>query len=246
MKKIQPKNIAQIEADKELAKVMQGEAKGAAQLAFNQLWKRYKSPILYYILRLVGNDQELAKDLRQEVFSKVFVNIKQYDFSSALTTWMYHIAKNVFIDYKRTHKCEIMSIETLKSNFSSIDGETDSTEFYFQLIDSNDNSLDGLIKNEMAKAVQETLANIKDEHTKKIIMLYFLEQKSLDEVTNEIGLPLNTVKTRLYRGLESMKTIISSKIEFGRVLPVNPFKKVEENDEVEFVEFAEQRLEDQY
>lgn len=218
MKRIEAKNSAQVEADKELAKIMQDGNKGKAQLAFNQLWKRYKSPIFYYLIKFVGNDQELVKDLRQDVFCKVFVNIKQYNFSTAFTTWMYHIAKNVFLDYKRTHKCEIMSIETLKSNFINIDNESDTKEFYFQFFDKSDDFLEELIKKERIKIIHDVLLNIEDDNTKNIIALYFIEQKSLDEVTKQVYLPLNTVKTKLYRGLKTMKKAIEDKIDFGRVI----------------------------
>jgi RNA polymerase sigma-70 factor (ECF subfamily) len=93
MKKLEKDNTVQVEKDKACVIAMQSNNKAKAQDAFNQIYKRYKSPIFYEVLKFVKMNKETATDLTQEIFVKVWEKIGSYDFSVAFSTWMYNVAK---------------------------------------------------------------------------------------------------------------------------------------------------------
>lgn len=246
MRTITVSDEKQIEADKMAASDMQSENKAKAQSAFNQLWKRYKEPIFFYIFKMVGGDKELALDLRQDTFSKIFENIKQYDGSTALTTWMYTIARNTVIDYKRYHKVGVLSIESL---VGENEDEDNAHNFSFQIADKAESVHETMVRDERAAALMKAIKSVLSyngnsermkesaEATTKIVMLY-LGQHSLKEIADEVGLNLETTKTKLYRALDSLKVYLSAEardFNYGRIRTTET-KFNESEEEAEEVE----------
>jgi RNA polymerase sigma factor (sigma-70 family) len=231
MKKLEKDNTVQVEKDKACVIAMQSSNKAKAQDAFNQIYKRYKSPIFYEVLRMVKMNKETATDLSQEIFVKVWEKIGSYDFSVAFSTWMYNVAKNHVIDHKRKQKVEVLSMETLRSEFG---GDEDVNEVSFQLEDKSADTFSGIVREERANMVLDALNNgIKSEDAKDIIALIFMKELSYEEVAQVKKMPLGTIKAIMYRAKTEMKEYLSVKkpeFEYGRICTTK-LKVVEQVEE---------------
>ena len=72
--------------------------------AFGKLLDRYHAPVRRMMMAQTGGDDALSDDLTQEVFIKVWLNIRSFSMRSRFSTWLYRIAYNVFIDYCRCRR----------------------------------------------------------------------------------------------------------------------------------------------
>ncbi len=79
--------------------------------AFDQLVKKYQSPVRRFFLNLTCGDSELSDDLAQDTFIKAYTNIASFRNLSSFSTWLYRIAYNVFYDYIRSRK-EMADLDT--------------------------------------------------------------------------------------------------------------------------------------
>jgi RNA polymerase sigma-70 factor (ECF subfamily) len=78
--------------------------------AFAEIVRTYHVPIFNYVLRSIG-DRELAEDLTQEVFLRVWKALPRYAFRAKLTTWIFQVAKNVVLDDIRSRKNRLQPVE---------------------------------------------------------------------------------------------------------------------------------------
>ena len=72
--------------------------------AFDELVRRYQSPVRRFFLHQTLGDSQLSDDLAQDTFVKAYLNIAKFRGASSFSTWLYRIAYNVFYDYTRSHK----------------------------------------------------------------------------------------------------------------------------------------------
>ena len=213
-------NTEQQAKDKEFAKAMLSSNKVEAQNGFNQIYKRYKSPIFFLVLRMVKMNTDIADDLVQEIFVKVYEKISKYDNTTALSTWLYAIANNHVIDYKRRENIEVLSIENL--NVKMNDGDDNVNDTGFQLEDFSVDLFETSVRNERAIAVLEALdKGVKCEQSKQIITLIFLDDMSYEKVAEQMQLPLGTVKNMMFRAKKEMKNYLAvtkRDFHYGKVL----------------------------
>jgi RNA polymerase sigma factor (sigma-70 family) len=209
MKTIATTSATQAELDKKFAKIMQTGSKAEAQKAFGEIYKRYKAPLFFKVIMKAVNNKEVAEDLEQEIFAKIFMNIGQYNFSTALSTWMFNIAQNHVVDYIRTQKYEILSIEGLKTEYGSDD---DVSEMFFQIEDKSEDTFKSVVRNERAEAVLKALEDgVSSADGKKVIRMIYLEELSYEEVSEKMNMSLGTVKSLMFRAKGEMKKFLSRK-----------------------------------
>lgn len=227
-------NIEQQEKDKACAKAMQSNSPARAKVAFNQLHKRYESPLFFFTMRYVKMNKETSEDLVQEIFAKVFEKIGSYDFSTAVSTWLYKVATNHIIDYKRRQKVEVLNIDSLRSEYG---GDEDVNEFSFQIEDKFSDTFKLVLKKERATAVLDAIHNgIRSEDAKQIISLIFLDDLSYDKVSEQTKMPLGTVKALMFRAKAEMKKYLSVEsrdFSYGRVCKKRVVLKESKEEEVE-------------
>ncbi|HNH22021.1 MAG TPA: sigma-70 family RNA polymerase sigma factor [Ferruginibacter sp.] len=160
------------------------------QQAFSYLYDHYAAALNGVIFRMV-EDRELAADILQEAFVKIWNNFTSYDHSKGrLFTWMLNIARNLTIDtlrskgYKKQSK--ISGDENSVSNFTD-DGRT---------ADRFD-----------ALGVRKQLANLRPEQ-RTIIDLAYFHGYTQDEISKELDIPLGTVKTRMRAAIIELRKIL--------------------------------------
>ena len=166
--------------------------------AFNEIVFRYKNKVVNFLYRYTGNREE-AEDLAQDTFIKVFRSKHLYKEIAKFSTWFYTIAVNTAkTNAKKKSRMSTMSL-------SDYDPENEKD---YELKDP------GFTPEETANAgienyyIQKAINSL-DEDFKKIIILRDIEDLEYEEIVKITGLPMGTVKSRINRGREKLKKILS-------------------------------------
>ena len=149
--------------------------------AFDQLVRKYQSPVRRFFLNQTLGDEQLSDDLAQETFLKAYLNITKFRGLSSFSTWLMRIAYNVFYDDVRARK----QTEDVDTSISALRQSASAG-------DSN-RKMD----------IYTALALLKpDERT--CITLQLIDGYPIDQISKITGVPENTVKSHLRRGKEKM------------------------------------------
>ncbi len=170
-------------------------AKRGDREAFAELIEMYKDKIYQLAYRMVGNRQE-AEDIAQETFLRVFANLQMYDSSYKFSTWIYRIATNLCIDRGRKKKADF-----------SLDEEAEGTtglDWHSRLSSQEKSPEDQLVTKELQETVQEALSGLAPKY-RSIMILRYIEDLSLQEISEILKLPVTTIKTRIHRGREALR-----------------------------------------
>ncbi len=159
----------------------------------DQLIEQYQFRLFRYLLYLTSN-RERAEDFFQETWIRVLERGHQYDGKFKFEAWLFTIARNLVIDWQRQRKVQ------------SLDALTDpAQEQPLQIADSRQASpLNAAISDEQDSAIRASLEQISLIY-REVVVLRFHEELQIDEIAAVMRLPISTVKTRLYRGLEAMR-----------------------------------------
>jgi RNA polymerase sigma-70 factor, ECF subfamily len=165
------------------------------EASFEELVRRYQRPIVGYVYRMLG-DYDAALDVAQEVFIKVYVSLKRYSPEYKFSTWLYRIAHNAAIDHVRRNSISTQSIETESNDGAyqlQIESPVPSPEKIREL-------------KEWRGEIQEVIKRLPPAY-RELIVLRHSNDLSYDEISDVTGLPLGTVKNRLFRAREMMRAI---------------------------------------
>lgn len=180
--------------DEQLILLFQKEDVGA----FNEIVFRYKDKAVNFLFRYTG-DRDDAEDLAQDTFVKVFRSKHLYKEIAKFSTWFYTIALNTAkTSLKKKSRMSTLSI-------SDFDPENEKD---FDIKDTGitpDESANAAIENHY---IQQAINSL-DEDFKKIIILRDIEDLDYDEISEITGLPMGTVKSRINRGREKLKKILT-------------------------------------
>lgn len=160
---------------------------------FEEIVRRYQRPIIGYVFRMLG-DYDASLDVTQEVFIKVYNSLDRYSSEYRFTTWLYRIAHNAAIDHMRRHAVNPRSIET-----ESADGS------YELQIESPLPSPETERERSEWRAEIEAVVKCLPSAYRDLILLRHSHDLSYDEIAEVTGLPLGTVKNRLFRAREMMR-----------------------------------------
>jgi RNA polymerase sigma factor (sigma-70 family) len=183
--------------------VLVDQAIAGDQKAYAELLDRYKDAIYFMLLKMVNNKSD-AEDLTIEAFGKAFKNIQQYTPNYAFSTWLFKIATNNCIDFIRKKKANLISID-----HTNEDQEGPITSPTANLQSSNLDPEEQLIKEQNIRLIQEVVGKLKPRYRKLIELRYFKEY-SYEEIAEELGLPIGTVKAQLFRARELLFNILKN------------------------------------
>jgi RNA polymerase sigma-70 factor (ECF subfamily) len=162
----------------------------------DELIVRYQHRLLRYLLFLTSS-RELAEDLFQEVWMRVLLRGGQFNGKSRFDTWLFTIARNLVIDYRRKR--------TLSSLDELFEGSSDEDRpMSFEVTDEQPTPFDHMAGSEDRERVSEALLEM-DTVYREVLVLRFHEDLSLQEIATVTRAPLSTVKSRLYRGLAAIR-----------------------------------------
>jgi len=179
-------------------------AKKGDQKAYADLMGRYRDAIYFMLLKMVNNPSD-AEDLTIEAFGKAFKNISQYTPNFAFSTWLFKIATNNCIDFIRKKRGNTVSLD------QSIDEEENVTPSASIQSDSLDPE-EYLINQQKVGLMRELVGKLKPRYRKLVELRYFNEF-SYDEISQELELPIGTVKAQLFRARELLFNILKNTAE---------------------------------
>ncbi len=175
-------------SEKELVSLL----KKQERLALNYLYDNYSSVLYGFILNGVNNKENIAEDILQEVFIKIWKNIQSYDASRGrLYTWMLNIARNSTIDF-------------LRSKQNQKDSRNQTIDHSVNDINKNGN----FEQKTDTIGLKQLVSNLPLNH-KEIIELVYFKGYTQDETSKELNIPLGTVKTRVRAAIGSLRTLFS-------------------------------------
>ena len=174
----------------------------------DQLIQRYQHRLLRYLLYLTSN-REQAEDLFQEVWMRVMVRGAQFNGKARFDTWLFTVARNLVIDLRRKR-----TMSSLDEMFEA--GADEERVGGIEIAAEGPTPFDQCASGEDRNRLAAALLEVEPLH-REVLVLRFHEDLSLEEIANVTRAPLSTVKSRLYRGLASMKPKLQEKLGAERV-----------------------------
>jgi len=176
--------------------------------ALELLIQRYLKPVYGFVYRYAGNAQD-AEDITQEVFLRVWRNLKRFDGEKSFKTWIFSIAKNASLDFIKKKKTLAFSDFSARGG-SAFGGENEDGSN--SLIDTlRDFSPLPLQLSELSE-IRRVLENAKEKLLPKysmVLSLRYNDDLTFREIAESLGEPLHTVKSRNRRALAKLLKILS-------------------------------------
>ncbi len=159
------------------------------KLAMQALFARHNVRVYRFLLRLVG-DEALAEDLVNEVFVAVWRNADRFEGKSQVSTWILAVARFKALSSLRRRKDDALD----EVEAAAIPDTADDPEITMQ-------------KTDRVAILRECMSHLSRDH-REIIDLVYYHEKSVDEVAEIVGVPKNTVKTRMFHARKRMSVLL--------------------------------------
>jgi len=168
--------------------------------AFTQLVTRYKDPVINYINMMIGN-YDIAADLAQETFLRVYQNIGRYNSLYRFSTWIYRIATNLAIDEIRYRK---RRGQVFYRNVWENQGDGAAEEREFALRDSGRNPGEEVLRKESGQVIGDAIRSLPPKYRTAFVMKE-VQELSYDEIASILKTSPGTIKSRLHRARELLQ-----------------------------------------
>ena len=176
-----------------IQKVLRGE-----QAAFRQLVERYQDYVFTISMKVLNN-RERAEEVAQDVFIKVYRMLGTFQQKSRFSTWLYTIAYRAALDEVRKKKRTTESIE--------------SNDHYLQVADHGYSGSDAPLQNEDLQIQLQKAINVLKPQDATVITLFYLHERSVQEISTITGLSASNIKTKLHRLREQLKVQLVSTLK---------------------------------
>ena len=164
----------------------------------DELIEKYQFRLYRYLVYITG-DRTRAEDFFQETWIRVLERGHQYDGKSRFEGWLFSIARHLVIDWQRQKK--VQSLDAL------IDA---GQEHPMQFADERAASaLQSVMRTEQDAQVHGAMEKIAPVY-REVLLLRFQEELQIEEIAAVLSVPLSTVKSRLYRGLEALRNSLQT------------------------------------
>jgi RNA polymerase sigma-70 factor (ECF subfamily) len=164
------------------------------EMAFREVVDRYQSKVFSIIYGILRNRND-AEDIAQQVFSKIYFSIGNFDFRSSLLTWIYKITVNECYDYLRKKKVRKLVYE---SDFSDEEA---------QRMERTEPGADGQLLIDERLAQRDLVLKLLEKVTaedRKLLLLKEVEGHSVEELAHMTGMNENTIKVKLFRARQKL------------------------------------------
>lgn len=159
--------------------------------AYALLVDKYKDRVFSLVVGIVRN-RELAEELAQDIFVKAFTSLKKFRKDAAFSTWIYRIAYNTSISETRKRKFQTQTFDEQLEKAASLE------------LDNSDDAEKIESKHVLLAKALEKL----EPEEKLILMLYYFEEKSVEEISQASGLSRSNVKVKLFRMRNKLKEMM--------------------------------------
>lgn len=165
------------------------------------LMQYYREPLYLMLLKMTNNPIE-ADDLTIETFGKAFCSLHLYSPTHAFSTWLFSIASNKCIDHIRRKRMETVPLTVLSSQ---------ENEFYeYPLPSDLPSPEEEIITAQRVEMLHNVVNQLKPRYRKMIQMRYF-DELSYEEIAQQMGIPMGTVKVQLLRARKLLAEILKNK-----------------------------------
>jgi len=170
-------------------------AKDGDRVAFAELVDLYSGKLYNLAFRMLGNRQE-AEDVVQDTFMRVYKNLDRYDSQHKFSTWIYRIATNQCIDRLRRRKA-VYSLDAGVTDGDGMDG-------YSMLPSTRPTPEQQLLLSERQRTIATAMESLPPKY-KSAMTLKYVQDLSLQEISDILHIPVSTVKTRIHRGRDYLR-----------------------------------------
>lgn len=170
--------------------------------SFNQLVLRWERPIYALAYRVIGREEE-ARDVVQETFLRAFRSIGSFRGQAKFSSWVYRIALNLCRDWMRRERRAPLLPTPEGVDVIELAAEQGPVE-----------SLEDLVaRRDLSRLVAEAMTKLPEEQRTAIILKEY-HGMTFQEIADLQGVPLSTVKTRLYQGLNVLRRHLAAQGRF--------------------------------
>ena len=177
------------------------EALEGNQSAYAQLLNFYRDALYFSMLKMTQNNMD-AEDLTIEAFAKAFKNLGQYVPEYAFSTWLFKIANNNAIDFIRNRQ---KASAVTSKDFSQEGDDTPHSKVAGDELDPEEQ----FIRSQKIEIIHEVVDKLKP-HYKKLIELRYFQERTYEEIVQELELPMGTIKAQLFRARELLYNILKN------------------------------------
>lgn len=161
---------------------------------FSDIYTECKDPVYAYLLYMTKN-VELAEDLSQETFLKIFLNLRKFKGESTAKTWALTIARNTFLTYARKKSPVLLGEQELESSVFP----SEMPEEY-------------LLQREQSVLIQEILMTL-NEQDRTVLILRDYEGLSYEEIAGILEIDVGVLKSRIYRARQKFKRLYTQSLD---------------------------------
>ncbi|MBQ3231271.1 MAG: sigma-70 family RNA polymerase sigma factor [Clostridia bacterium] len=167
----------------------------------NEFAESYMEKLFYFCLKKTGSNVE-AEDLTQDIALNIIIALNGGTVPTNFSAWVWQIARNryaLWADRKHKQRKTIISVDIRD----------------YEIEDERENSIDKMIRSEQLSLLRRELAFIKSDY-RDIVVAYYIDNKSLRDISTNLSVSFETVKKRLYRARKILKEGMDMAREFGK------------------------------
>jgi RNA polymerase sigma-70 factor (ECF subfamily) len=185
-------------------KIVQLVLKGKKE-AFAELVEKYKKQVFNVAWRMTG-DVDVAMDISQEAFVKIYKNLNQYNPNYKFSSWLLKSVNNLCVDFFRMKNDNTASLDVIMEvgaeGLLTQNSSVPSTADQFEKTQS---------QNDLRKLLKEAIEQLPLDY-KSVVVLRHLQNLSYKDISQILDLPMGTIKARIFRARKMLKVYLEKKM----------------------------------
>lgn len=181
--------------------------KAGDRKAFKEMHSKYAPFVRHYVFNRVHNPR-MTEDIVQDIMTKVWSNLDKYRVDYTFNTWLWRIVKNHMVDHYRKSSTTVLNTAVnygISCEDLDIDSARERNVVFENTIEDTSLCADkGINRRDVVGFVKSILGSV-SERERRMLEMYFFEEKSYVEIADEMDIPLNTMKVLLLRVKEKIR-----------------------------------------
>jgi RNA polymerase sigma-70 factor, ECF subfamily len=184
------------------------------ETAFNRLVERHRHGLVNFFYHLCNHNQDVAEDLSQEVFVRIYVHRATYQPTAKFTTYMYKIARHCWIDHLRRDGRH----DRMRS-LDSVMEEDEGGALVDGIASTGDTPSDTSDKKEFVDIVIKAISALPEDH-RMVFVLSEVRGMKYPEIAQVLNVPIGTVKSRMHNALKKLKEKLGTMASMEMYRPI--------------------------